>query len=117
MTRDDLHFKAIPLTERAASRGFETANLLRWQMEKPKTNDRENQIVFEPLVDSRTASAAFGIHYKTLELMARKGKVPAAKPGRSWKFRLSILNDWFNGKLTSNVETNSQVNDKKEEPP
>jgi hypothetical protein len=70
-----MYFKAITLTERAASRGFETDNLLRWQMEKPKTNNSEDQVMFEPLVDSRAASAAFGIHYKTLELMARKGKV------------------------------------------
>jgi excisionase family DNA binding protein len=85
-------------------------------MENPKTQDHEHSM-FEPLVDSRTASAALGIHYKTLERMAREGKAPAAKSGRSWKFRLSILNGWFNGKLTSNVETNSQVIDKKEEPP
>jgi excisionase family DNA binding protein len=98
MTRDDPHLKAIPVIERAASRGFETANLLRWQMENPKTNDREHQIGFEPLVDSRTAAAAFGIHYKTLERMAREGLVPAAKVGRSWQFRMSVLSDWFNGK-------------------
>jgi hypothetical protein len=86
-------------------------------MENLKANDREPQTVFEPLVDSRTASTAIGIHYKTLERMARKGLVPAAKLGRSWQFRLSILSDWFNRKLTSNVETNSQANEKKEEPP
>ncbi len=86
-------------------------------MEKPKTNNGEDHVAFEPLVDSRAASAAFGIHYKTLELMARKGKVPAAKSGRSWRFRLSVLSDWFNGKLTSNLEPNTQVDKKKEEPP
>jgi hypothetical protein len=53
-------------------------------MEKPKMNDREHQIMFEPPVDSRTASAAIGIHYKTLERLARKGLVPALKLGRSW---------------------------------
>jgi hypothetical protein len=86
-------------------------------MEKPNTNNREHQIVFEPPVDSRAAAAAIRIHYKTLELLARKGLVPAAKLGRSWQFRLSILSDWFNGELTSNVETNSKVNEKKEKPP
>jgi hypothetical protein len=86
-------------------------------MEIPNRNDREDQIVFEPLVDSRAAAAAIGIHYKTLERLARKRLVPATKLGRSWQFRLSILSDWFNGKLTSNVETNSQANEKKEKPP
>jgi Helix-turn-helix domain len=86
-------------------------------MAKPKMNGREHQIAFEPPVDSRTASAAIGIHYKTLERLARKGLVPAIKLGRSWQFRLSILSDWFNGKLKSNSETNSQANEKKEKPP
>jgi excisionase family DNA binding protein len=86
-------------------------------MEKPKMNDREHPIMFEPPVDSRTASAAIGIHYKTLERLARKGLVPATKLGRSWQFRLSILSDWFNGQLESNSETNSQANEKKEKPP
>jgi excisionase family DNA binding protein len=86
-------------------------------MEKPKMNDREPQIMFEPPVDSRTASAAIGIHYKTLERLARKGLVPALKLGRSWQFRLSILSEWFNGKLKSNSETPSQANERKEKPP
>jgi hypothetical protein len=86
-------------------------------MEKPKMNDREHQIMFEPPVNSRTASAAIGIHYKTLERLARKGLVPAIKLGRSWQFRLSILSDWFNGELESNSETRSQANKKKEKPP
>lgn len=86
-------------------------------MEKPKIGDREHPIVFEPLVDSRTAAAALGMHYKTLERMARKGLVPATKLGRSWQFRLSILSDWFNGQLKSNSETDSQAKKKKEEPP
>ena len=117
MTRDDLHCKAIPLTELAASRGFETASLLRWQMENPKTNNPEHVIAFEPPVDSRTAAAALGIHYKTLEREARKGRVPATKLGRSWQFRMSVLSDWFDGKLISNSEINSKGNKKKEEQP
>jgi excisionase family DNA binding protein len=86
-------------------------------MAKTNLNDREHQIVFESPVDSRAAAAAIGIHYKTLERLARKGLVPATKLGRSWQFRLSILSDWFNGQLKSNSETNSRANEKKEEPP
>jgi excisionase family DNA binding protein len=86
-------------------------------MENPKTNNREHEIAFEPLVDSRTAAAALGIHYKTLEREARKGRVPAAKLGRSWQFRMSVLSDWFDGKLISNSEINPKANKKKEEPP
>jgi hypothetical protein len=86
-------------------------------MSKTEINDREHQTMFEPPVDSRTAAAAIGIHYKTLERLARKGLVPATKLARSWQYRLSVLSEWFNGQLTSNSETNSQLNEKKEEPP
>jgi hypothetical protein len=86
-------------------------------MEKPQTDDREHPKVFEPLVDSRTASAALGMHYKTLERMARKGLVPATKIAGHWQFRLSILSDWLNGELKSNSETDSKAKEKKEEPP
>jgi hypothetical protein len=86
-------------------------------MEKPKIDDHEHQIMFEPPVGSRTAAAAIGIHYKTLERMARNGLVPATKLGRSWQYRLSILSDWFNGELKSNSEKDPQTNKKKEKPP
>lgn len=59
---------------------------------------------FEPLVDSRTAADALGLHFKTLERMARKGEAPATKMGRSWAFRLSVLSDWCDGKMRSNTE-------------
>ncbi len=86
-------------------------------MEKPKRDDPEQQIIFEPAVDSRTAAAAIKIHYKTLELLARKGQVPATKLGRSWQYRLSILSEWINGELRSNCKANSCADEKKERPP
>jgi integrase len=42
------------------------------------------------IVDSRAAAAAIRIHYKKLELLARKRLVPATKLGRSWQFRMNI---------------------------
>jgi excisionase family DNA binding protein len=72
---------------------------------------------FEPPVDSRTAAAALGVHYKTLERMARKGEVPAAKLGRSWMFRLSVLSAWFNRKMHSNSEEKPTEQSKKEKAP
>lgn len=86
-------------------------------MPRPIIDDLEQQILFEPPVDSRTAASAIGIHYKTLERMARQGLVPATKLGRSWQFRLSILSDWFNGELKSNTKANSNANEKKEKAP
>ena len=86
-------------------------------MEKPQTDDREHPIVFEPLVDSRTAAAELKMHYKTLERMARRGLIPATKIAGHWRFRLSIISGWINEELKSNSKTDSKAEKKKEEPP
>jgi excisionase family DNA binding protein len=70
---------------------------------------------FEQPVDSRTAAAFLGIHYKTLERMARKGEVPATKLGKSWQFRLSVLSKWFDAQLNSNVARHPATTNQKEE--
>ncbi len=58
---------------------------------------------FERPVSSRVAAPLVGLHYKTLEAMARSGKVPAVKMGKSWLFRISRLSKWFDAKLESNI--------------
>jgi len=58
---------------------------------------------FEPLLDSREAACYLRVHYKTLEAKARLGLVPAMKEGKSWLFRLSLLNEVVDFKLKSNV--------------
>jgi excisionase family DNA binding protein len=55
---------------------------------------------FEPLIDCATAAALLGIHEKTLQRMAREGRVPAIRVGKFWRFRKSVLNTW----LESGVE-------------
>ena len=70
---------------------------------------------FEPLVDSRTAAATLGLHYKTLERLARKGEAPGTKMGRSWVFRLSVLSDWCDRKMRSNSEDDPAYKPKKED--
>ena len=85
-------------------------------MEIPE-NKNNQTTPFEPPVDSRMAAPAVGIHYKTLERMARKGEVPATKLGRSWMFRLSVLSDWLDRKMRSNSEEKSADESKKEDRP
>ena len=60
-------------------------------------------VQFEKPVDSRIAAPLVGVHYKTLEEMARSGDVPAAKIGKQWLFRLSRLSKWFDEQLESNL--------------
>ncbi len=72
---------------------------------------------FERSVDLRTAAAFLGIHYKTLERMARLGQVPAMKPGNSWQFLLSLLSEWRKEEMNFNLKKNREqkkIQDKKE---
>jgi excisionase family DNA binding protein len=50
---------------------------------------------FEPLLDSSAAASLLAIHPKTLQKLARAGKVPAHRIGDLWRFRASELNHWL----------------------
>jgi excisionase family DNA binding protein len=56
---------------------------------------------FEPLLNLEEAAKILGMHWKTLERMARNKKVPALKVGKRWKFRLTSLNAWLEHGLNS----------------
>ena len=56
---------------------------------------------FEQLLDLREAATVLGMHWKTLEGMARGKRVPALKVGKRWKFRLSALDAWLEDGLNS----------------
>ena len=59
-------------------------------------NDRPSGIVrFEPILDSTEAAALLKIHPKTLQKMARSGKISGFQVGKLWRFRLSALYSWF----------------------
>jgi excisionase family DNA binding protein len=73
-----------------------------------------NQPPHEEAVDSRTAAVFLGIHYKTLERMARMGQVPAMKLGKEWQFLLSLLNEWRKEQMTSNQKHPTNKNEQKE---
>jgi excisionase family DNA binding protein len=53
---------------------------------------------FEPLLDSDEAAALLKIHPKTLQRMARNGEICGVHVGKLWRFRVSALNEWLNGK-------------------
>ena len=36
---------------------------------------------------------------QTIYTWAQKGKIPAAKLGKEWRFRRSVIDDWFNQHL------------------
>lgn len=64
-------------------------------------NGREAAL--ERAVGSREAAEFLGIHYKSLERMARMGEVPASKSGKAWQFLLSLLDEWRREQMRSNL--------------
>ena len=56
---------------------------------------------FEPLMTSEEAATLLQIHPKTLQRMARQGKVPAKRIGDLWRFRASELDQWLQGEVFS----------------
>jgi len=53
------------------------------------------QSAFEPILDSQEAAALLNIHPKTLQKLARKGRIPGFRIGKLWGFRASALNRWL----------------------
>lgn len=82
---------------------------------KPPNAEVNPEDLLEWPVNSRTAAPLFGLHYKTLERMARRGEVPATKLGKSWQFRMSRLSSWFDARLDANVVKQSPQTNKKED--
>jgi excisionase family DNA binding protein len=60
-----------------------------------------SELKFEPLLDSGQAAGSLGIHPKTLQKMARAGRVPAIKIGDLWRFRASDLDAWVRTMVSS----------------
>jgi len=54
---------------------------------------------FEPLLGLREAADLLGVHWKTLEIFARRGQIPATKVGKRWRFRASVLDHWLADRL------------------
>jgi len=81
-----------------------------------KLNEISNSQSFERLLDLREAAAILGMHWKTLEGMARSRKVPALKVGKRWRFRLSSLNTWLENELNSTTTNHAAVTGEEQHP-
>jgi excisionase family DNA binding protein len=57
---------------------------------------------FEPTLNSQQAAALLQIHPKTLQKMARQGRVPGHQIGDLWRFRASELDEWLRNEVSSN---------------
>jgi excisionase family DNA binding protein len=69
---------------------------------------------FEPLLnDEQAAKFLGGLHPKTVQRMARDGRLPAIRVGRFWRFRASALNRWVEvhstGQSTRSITAKEQT--------
>jgi excisionase family DNA binding protein len=67
------------------------------------TSGTSPAVLFEPLLDDKHAGEMLGLHSKTLQRLARQGKIPAIRIGRYWRFRASSLNAWIDLQSTSQL--------------
>ena len=54
---------------------------------------------FEPLIDSEEAASLLEIHPKTLQQMARQGRIPSHRVGKFWRFRKSEMEKWLRSEV------------------
>jgi len=88
-------------------------------MERPEQHDaKEVPQSFEQLLTLKEAATLLGMHWKTLETLARQSAVPAIKLGKRWRFRASALDQWLSARLgPARVEDAASTNDKLMEQP
>lgn len=55
---------------------------------------------FEPFLNSEQAAALVKVHPKTLQRLARNGRVVGYRIGKLWRFRASDLDGWKDSEQT-----------------
>jgi excisionase family DNA binding protein len=56
---------------------------------------------FEPLLTAEETAGHLRCHLKTVQKMAREGRMPSIRRGKRHFFRLSDLNHWLEGMQTA----------------
>jgi len=62
---------------------------------------KQPQPSFEPLLDCIEAARLLHLHPKTVERMARQGRLPAFKVGKRWLFRTTLIDHWVSSLVHS----------------
>ena len=92
--------------------GYPTASLNSEQRQvssRTPQPEKPNFSGFEELLYLREAASLLGMHWKTLEIMARARKIPALKVGKRWRFRASALNLWLEHGINSNATNHAAL--------
>ena len=83
---------------------------------EPKQVHVTRDAAFEPLLDASEAANLLRIHPKTLQRLARIGRVPAYRVGRFWRYRACDLEMWLRsgshskGQLADRVDFTKENN-------
>ena len=54
---------------------------------------------FEPLIDADEVGKLLGLHPKTVQQMARGGRMPGIRVGKFWRFRKSEIDRWLRSEV------------------
>ena len=91
----------LPSGDNGNGNGESTAKSLEVRLGAHSNFVVQGQPGFEPILDSEEAATLLKIHPKTLQKLARNGKIPGFRIGKLWGFRASTLNRWLeSGTLT-----------------
>jgi excisionase family DNA binding protein len=55
----------------------------------------KTQTLEEQIMTAREVAAYLRLADATVYKLARSGEIPAAKVGRSWRFKRSLIDDWL----------------------
>ena len=85
----------LPSGENGNGNGGTTARSLVVRLSTQSNSTIRGQPNFEPILNSEEAANLLKIHPKTLQKLARNGKIPGFRIGKLWAFRASVLNRWL----------------------
>jgi excisionase family DNA binding protein len=102
--RNELGYKSGIITEERSGnaishRGESAERVRRENMSRYGSDAIVGVVAFEPLLSLREAADLLGVHWKTLEIFARRGQIPGTKVGKRWRFRASVLDRWLADRL------------------
>ena len=63
---------------------------------------------FEALLTAEGAAELLQVHTKTVQAMARTGKIPCVRMGKYWRFRASSLDAWVREALQSEASVTAR---------
>ena len=62
----------------------------------------------QDVLTAEEAAAYLRIARATLYRLAAKGRIPAVKVGRVWRFSRSLLDEWLEAQMQANLESGGQ---------